>query len=115
LKDNPYQNPALPHLYESDPNKKAIGFCTEDLVYMEKIKELQDYLDKVNAKFLVINSSVFYSDIFFFIFFFSDYFLSDFVYFSVKYSLNFPLFDSTEKNLLSENMAYALKKWWLTL
>ncbi|XP_062144775.1 pyrophosphate--fructose 6-phosphate 1-phosphotransferase subunit alpha-like isoform X2 [Alnus glutinosa] len=47
LKDNPYQNQELPQLYESDPNKKAIGFCTEDLVYMEKIKELQDYLEKV--------------------------------------------------------------------
>ncbi|XP_059437740.1 pyrophosphate--fructose 6-phosphate 1-phosphotransferase subunit alpha-like [Corylus avellana] len=46
LKDNSYQNPTLPQLDESNPNND-IGLCTEDLVYMEKIKELQDYLDKV--------------------------------------------------------------------
>lgn len=66
LKDNSCQNPTFPQLDESDPKKKAIGLCTEDLVYMEKIEELQDYLDKVNAKFLVINSSVFYSNLFIF-------------------------------------------------
>ena len=139
MKDNPYQNPTLPQLDEPDPNKD-IGLCTEDLVYMEKIKELQDYLDKVSANFLVVNSSVFYSNLFisclliahclhfwlllycsnlFFFFFFqvSFYVHSRSIFFHQPLFILrknilciFLYLIILKKTLLSENMAYALTK-----
>lgn len=45
--DNSYQSPILSQFEEPDPDKKAICLDTEDLHYMQKIEDLQNYLDKV--------------------------------------------------------------------
>lgn len=42
-----YQNPKSPHQEVLGFVNKAIGPCTEDQDYIEKIKQLQAYLDMV--------------------------------------------------------------------
>lgn len=49
--DDLYQNSSFYQLDEPDPEEKTMDFFTKDLDYMEKIKELQGYLDMVNLNF----------------------------------------------------------------
>ncbi|KAG6703276.1 hypothetical protein I3842_07G075900 [Carya illinoinensis] len=45
LMDDLYQNSSFSQLDEPDPKEKTMDVLTKDLDYMEKIKELQGYLD----------------------------------------------------------------------
>ncbi|KAG6703275.1 pyrophosphate--fructose 6-phosphate 1-phosphotransferase subunit alpha-like isoform X2 [Carya illinoinensis] len=47
LMDDLYQNSSFSQLDEPDPKEKTMDVLTKDLDYMEKIKELQGYLDMV--------------------------------------------------------------------